>query len=116
LAPDAIVVSLFRPYLWEVNNPLMLLSALESLALLLLVVYLIFKGNVRLFRAFWEPNIFFYLLFALTFAFAVGVSTYNFGTLVRYKIPMMPFFVMALVLIDDQVNRFKKPAVLETTE
>jgi hypothetical protein len=116
LAPEAIVVSLFRPYLWEVNNPLMLLSAVESLVLLVFVIFLIFKGNIRLFKAIWEPNIFFYLVFALTFAFAVGVSTYNFGTLVRYKIPMMPLFVMALILIDDQLNRFRKPAVLETTE
>lgn len=116
LAPQAIVVSFFRPYLWEVNNPLMLLSAFESLILLLLVMYLIFRGNIRLFKIIWEPNIFFYLIFSITFAFAVGVSTFNFGTLVRYKIPMMPFFVMALVLIYDQLNNVKKPAELEITE
>ncbi len=34
LSPQAINVSLFRPYLWEVKNPLMLLSALESFLLL----------------------------------------------------------------------------------
>src|SRR5690606_1114425 len=34
LAPQAINVSLFRPYIWEVNNPLMALAALESFALL----------------------------------------------------------------------------------
>ncbi|HEU5292396.1 MAG TPA: hypothetical protein VFU05_17235 [Cyclobacteriaceae bacterium] len=116
LAPDAIVVSLFRPYLWEVSNPLMLLSAIESLILLLSVVFILFKGNIRLFSAIWKPDTFFYLLFSLTFAFAVGVSTYNFGTLVRYKIPMLPFFVMALVLINDQLNNFKKSSVLEATE
>lgn len=30
LAPQAVVVSLFRPFLWEARNPTMLLSALES--------------------------------------------------------------------------------------
>ena len=34
--PQAINVSLFRPYVWEVKNPLMLLSALESFALVIL--------------------------------------------------------------------------------
>ena len=37
--PLAINVSLFRPYLWEVKNPVMLLSAIESL------VFLLFTGN-----------------------------------------------------------------------
>ena len=43
--------------------------------------------------------ILFSLIFSIAFAFAVGVSTYNFGTLVRYKIPLLPFFVVALILI-----------------
>jgi len=116
LAPQAINVSLFRPYLWEVNNPFMLLSALEGFLLFLFVGYLIVKGNIRIMRAILDPNIFFYLLFSLIFAFAVGISTFNFGTLARYKIPIMPFFVMALVLINDQLNKLKKTGVLEKTE
>ena len=46
LSPQAINVSLFRPYLWEVKNPLMLLSALESFLLLSLCLYIIVKKNV----------------------------------------------------------------------
>ena len=38
LAPPAINVSLFRPYLWEVKNPLMLLSSLESMFFLILTL------------------------------------------------------------------------------
>ena len=38
------------------------------------------------------------MFFALTIAFAVGVSTYNFGTLSRYKILALPFYICALVL------------------
>jgi hypothetical protein len=48
-----------------------------------------------------NPTVAFCLGFSLIFAFAVGVSTYNFGTLVRYKIPMLPFFIIALILVDD---------------
>lgn len=105
LAPSAIVVSLFRPYLWEVNNPLMLLSALESLAFLIFLALVMTKSIFFLPSILPNPTIIFCLVFSLVFAFAVGVSTYNFGTLVRYKIPMMPFFAIALILIHDQTKK-----------
>lgn len=115
LAPKAINVSLFRPYLWEVSNPLMLLSALESLALLLFTLRLIWKRGMGIFSSFRNPDISFAFIFSLIFAFAVGVSSFNFGTLVRYKIPLLPFFVLALVLI-HQENKSRKLEVLEETE
>lgn len=39
-------VALFRPYLWEIRNPLMILSALESFAVLLATAFLLFKTKV----------------------------------------------------------------------
>lgn len=116
LAPKAINVSLFRPYIWEVRNPLMLLSALESLFLLMLCFYILVRENVKIGRAIRNPNIFFALVFTLTFAFAVGVSTFNFGSLARYKIPMLPFFLVALRLILDHSNRDRKLEELDATE
>lgn len=98
LLPSAINVSLFRPYLWEVRNPLMLLAAAESIVVLILSLYLFIykKGIIGLLK---DPFIVFCFLFALLFAFAVGVSTANFGTLMRYKIPMFPFYGICLVLL-----------------
>jgi hypothetical protein len=104
LAPQAINVSLFRPYLWEVKNPLMLLSALESFLMLMLTLYIILKRNVKIFFAIGKPNVLFALLFSIAFAFAVGASTFNFGTLVRYKIPLLPFFLVALILVLHHTN------------
>lgn len=99
--PLAINVSLFRPYLWEVNNPVMLLSALESLALFLFTLYVFYKRGVgATFRAIASnPFLLFCFVFSLSFAFAVGIATYNFGSLVRYKIPLLPFYVAALVVL-----------------
>jgi len=96
LMPQAINVSLFRPYLWEINNPLMLIAALESLFVLVCTIWLlIVKGGfVRVFR---DPFLVFCLLFVLLFAFAVGVSTFNFGTLMRYKIPLLPFYILSFI-------------------
>jgi len=116
LAPQAINVSLFRPYLWEVRNPLMLLSGMESLTLLLVFLYLFITKPRNFFKALSNPNVLFCFVFSVTFAFAVGVSTYNFGTLSRYKIPLLPFFAIGLILVTDQANRDRKLDELDETE
>jgi len=116
LLPQAINVSLFRPYLWEVHNPLMLLSALESLVLLLLTFHVIFWKWKNVIKSILKPDILFCLVFSISFAFAVGVSTYNFGTLTRYKIPLLPFYLLALLLIENYEKSDKKFNEFDTTE
>lgn len=116
LAPAAINASLFRPYVWEIKNPLMALSAAESLALLVLVLYIFIKNGIFALRSLIQPDILFSLVFSISFAFAVGVSTFNFGTLVRYKIPVLPFFIVGLILIQEFSNRERKARALALTE
>ncbi len=98
--PAAVNVSLYRPYLWEVSNPLMLMLAFESLIFLLLSLYILYKSKLRIFQYFTnDPFLAFALVFVLGFGFAVGISTWNFGTLVRYKLPLMPLFGSMLVIL-----------------
>jgi hypothetical protein len=107
LAPAAVNVALFRPYLWEVNSPLMLLAALESLVLLILTV-VVFLRSISHFKVLANsPVLVFALLFSLIFAFAVGISTYNFGTLFRYKVPLMPFYGILLAISWKEIKAFK---------
>lgn len=102
LMPQAIVVSLFRPFLWEVKNPMMLLSALEGVVVFLWSIRMFRNGK---WRQIWkDPFLIFCLTFSLLFAFAVGVSTYNFGTLMRYKIPLLPFYFIMLVVGQKSIN------------
>lgn len=116
LAPSAVNVSLFRPYIWEVKNPLMALAAAESLFLLLFTVYVFFKnGFLQTFAVFNRPVILFALIFSILFAFAVGISTFNFGTLMRYKIPLMPFFATAVLLVYE-LKRRRKSSLTALTE
>lgn len=114
--PEAINVTLFRPYLWEIRNPLMLLSSFESLVLVILTFYVLFKKRLFLFKALSEPTVIFCLVFSLTFAFAVGVSTFNFGTLARYKIPLLPFYVLAMGYILHYSNNDRNLSELANTE
>lgn len=116
LAPKAVNVSLFRPYIWEVKNPLMLLSALESLFLLLFCFFIFLKKNVRVVGSLGQHNVIFTMLFAIAFAFAVGVSTFNFGSLVRYKIPLLPFFLVGLILTLHHSKSETKLSELAATE
>jgi len=37
--------------------------------------------------------------FSLLFAFALGFSTSNFGALVRFRIPFLPFFNLMLLAL-----------------
>jgi hypothetical protein len=102
LAPQAINVTLFRPYLWEVKNPLMAFSALESLLLLVGTIYCIVRFRKQMAANWKSPEVLFCLTFSLIFAFGVGVSTYNFGSLARYKIPLLPFYLVGLSLLSNK--------------
>lgn len=114
--PQAVNVSLFRPYLWEVKNPLMLFSALESMVLVFFTVYVLVRVRHRLILALIDPQILFCLVFSITFAFAVGVSTFNFGTLARYKIPLLPFYTVALIFMSDYLNKSRNLSEFDLTE
>lgn len=116
--PLAVWITFYRPYLWESHNIVMLLSALESFALLMFTMYVVYKLGIgkTINKIVSTPVLTFCFLFAIIFAFAVGVTTYNFGTLVRYKIPMYPFFVAGLFILLSYVNKERKPSAFEETE
>ncbi|MEQ8686751.1 MAG: hypothetical protein RIE86_15740 [Imperialibacter sp.] len=103
-------VSLFRPYLWEVRNPVMLLTAVESLALFGLFVFTLFKIGVISFFGdiLSDPLISFLLLFTIVFCFAIGVSTFNFGSLARYRIPVIPLFAYSLFFVQFERQNSKR--------
>ena len=103
LAPQAVVVALFRPFLWEARNPTMLLSALEATYFLVLTGRILFRvGLFKSIRAISSvPVLTLCFVFSLIFAISVGISSGNFGTLVRYKIPLMPFYLSGLYILQS---------------
>ena len=107
--PAAINATLFRPYLWEVHNGVVLFAAIESLILTLFTIRVFF--SLGLFKTFKilikEPFILMCFIFSLFFAFAVGFTSYNFGALVRYKIPCIPIFVGMLIMLNFEVQKSK---------
>ncbi len=113
--PEATIAGLFRPFLWEAKNIVMILSGIENLMLLLFAIYCILKKPVRFFTfAFSDPLVLFCLSFAIIFAFSVAISTSNFGALVRLRIPLLPFFLSGLFMI--HFNSQKENVELKKTK
>jgi hypothetical protein len=108
--PLAVNVTLFRPYLWETKKIIVALSSLEAILFLIITLKVLFTiGIVKTWKTIsTEPTIQFCLIFSIIFAFAVGISSYNFGSLSRYKIPCLPFYVLAIILIYYKNKPVKK--------
>jgi hypothetical protein len=108
--PQAVVVTLFRPFIWESKKIIVLLSGLEALLFLYFTLKVIAKRKTRIFSmVIKDPNLSFCLVFSIIFAFAVGISSYNFGALSRYKIPCLPFYAASLIIL---YYNFEIPTVL----
>lgn len=108
LVPLGIVNTYFRPFPWDVRSPMMIFSALEALAFLA-ITYLCFRrvGIGKTFNIiFSDPVICFCFVFSLIFGGIIGVTTPNFGALVRYKLPCISFYAMAFILVMDKSGKF----------
>jgi len=112
MAPKAVVATFYRPYLWESKKISTLLSSVESLVLMLFTLYVFLRAGPIVFvtAIIKDPMVLFCFFFSIVFALFVGATTLNFGTLVRYKIPCMPFYVIAMVLILE-ISKKRKAAL-----
>jgi hypothetical protein len=112
LAPQAVVVSLFRPFIWEAHNPTMLLSALEASYFIFLTLRIFYRVGIgKTLKAIsGSPALTLCFIFSIIFAIAVGVSSSNFGTLVRYKIPLMPFYLGGLYILQSMATPTQRAA------
>jgi hypothetical protein len=104
LWPQAVSFTLFRPFLWEWSgSPLILAAALENTVLIMLTA----RATIL---ALWHPRVLFAalrtplfgtcLIFVALFAYGVGLSSPNLGTVSRYRIPVVPFFIGSLAIFE----------------
>jgi hypothetical protein len=109
IGPAAIVATLFRPFLWESKKLSTLFTSFESLAFMLLTIYVVAKVGIKnMFKTIVsKPIVLYSLCFSLLFALFVGATTLNFGSLVRYKIPAIPFYLLSMFFILFFNNKLK---------
>lgn len=100
-AVPAIIAGLYRPFIWESRNVVMWISALENTLVLSLTLLIIFRLNP--FRAYQvvsgHPFLLCGFIFSLLFAFMIGLTTSNFGALVRFRIPLVPLYMTVLMVL-----------------
>jgi hypothetical protein len=103
--PVALFVTMFRPFLWETSGSvLQLFAALENLffALLSLRAAFVVLLHPRVgWRALQSPMFLTCVIFVALFGCAVGIATPNLGTLSRYRIPLIPFYMAALIILES---------------
>lgn len=115
IAPAAIIATLYRPFIWESRKLSTMLSSIESMVIMFFTLSVFFKAGPGNFARIIikTPIILYCLLFSLLFALFVGATTPNFGTLCRYKIQCMPFYIIAIFLIQDYwLKNYKKGPVV----
>lgn len=111
--PLGLLNTLFRPVLFEVRNVSQLGAALEATVVIILVVPLLRPTTMRRLtrEVLGSPLLLGSVVFTLGLAAAVGLSSTNLGTISRYRVPMMPMFLMATLILRQ---RLRVPAVAAT--
>ncbi len=109
-APIAIFTTLYRPFIWEAKNIFVFISALEATVILIFTFIAIFRIKIYNLQGILliNPILFFSFIFSLFFSFFLGLTTANFGALVRYKIPLMPFYVSMVYILSNYAKVPKK--------
>ena len=113
--PKAVIAALYRPYIWEASSPIMLFIGIENLLITFISLFLFLKlGFFKIFRIIFANNYLFFCLFiAIIFGGLIGISTANFGSLSRYRLPCIPFFftILAVLYQITKIRRVKRPII-----
>lgn len=116
-APLALLTALFRPLPFDVRNTVMAISAVEATFLLVLFLRALRRVGPRrmLTATLNSPVLAMCMTFSITFGTAVGLASTNMGTLSRYRMPFLPFFVFALFTFEALRSR-ARVAAADTTD
>lgn len=109
--PKALAIALYGPFLWDSKKIIILLNAIEASFFLFISLRILLRiglgGIWKVIRK--DPNVQFFLVFTIIFGFAVGLTSGNYGSLSRYRIPCLPMFALSLMLIYYKSEKDKRP-------
>lgn len=106
VAPLAIFSAILRPTVLEIGSPAMIFSAVENLILTIYIIIIILKVNpINFFRHLLSDSFLITsFVFVIILGFGVGIAGTNFGALVRYRIPIIPFFYSMIYIISKKAS------------
>jgi hypothetical protein len=95
-APTALFAGLFRPTLLEGSNTIQLIAGIENLFLLLVFVSALINTK-KLLNGSQKVLVFGTLVYIILLCVFITLSTPNFGTLSRYRVGYLPYFVFLML-------------------
>ncbi len=101
-APQALVTTYLRPWVWSKGNPLYIPSGLENLFLLLVLAIMVW--NFRPPYGLIIPIIAFSASFVLVLGVVIGETVPILGAVVRYKLPAFIFLFVLIFGLTDHVH------------
>jgi hypothetical protein len=103
-APLALVNALFRPQLFDVGNPLVLVSALEMTALTYFIIRAVRRERIGgiLTRIQRSPFLLMCTIITVVGCTFVGLTTKNLGSLARYRVPFLPFYGALIAVLMER--------------
>lgn len=103
--PEAMNVTFFRPYIWEVESFALAIAAIESLVIFLaFLLVVLFLGKKRFVKVLKNKELVFLLLFSLGYGTITGLSATDYGALTRFKIPAVLCFCVTLIILEKDVG------------
>lgn len=93
--PWALFSGLFRPFIWEAGNIMQMLASIENLALFILTLISI-KSLPSILKSENRLLILAILIYCMLLCIFLTLSSPNFGTLARYRVGFLPFFVLLI--------------------
>lgn len=116
-APFGLLNALFRPQLFDVTSASVLVGALEMTAITFLLVRAAWQQGPRklVARIQASPVLLMCTVVTLVGCAFVGLTTRNFGSMARYRVPFLPFYGVLLAIITEKVKlpaaKAKKPVI-----
>lgn len=99
-APRALYTVFLRPFPWEIHSFMMLLTAAENL-LIAAIILICFLYALPLRSIAWDQVLFCLSFVAIQFVI-IGETTPVLGAIARYKVPSLPFLLIAFLLMLDK--------------
>lgn len=112
--PAAVVAGFYRPFIWESLKLTLISNGIEGVYFFYLT-FVFFRRNplrkINLIRK--HEFLIFAFFFAILLAYMAGVTSGLLGVLVRFKAPLIPFFVLLMTAEISPKNKSQK--VIEST-
>lgn len=100
--PAALFNIIFRPLPWESNSPLILLAAIENIAIIAFIILSLYTNKIKKINT--SPLFYLALYFSFLMLITIGLTTPIIGALVRYRSTALPFLLIVFLFIYNKNN------------